>query len=312
MVSVIIPNFNHALFLNQRIDSVLQQTYQDFELIILDDCSTDNSKEVIEQYRKQPKISCIVYNEVNSGSTFKQWEKGIELAKGDFVWIAESDDWAELTFLEELVLQLENHPNVGLVYCDSSVYKGAEKVNTFSQMNNSLMEMKKWSNDYNIEGVEELKTLYSVCTINNASAVLFRKAALEKVFPFDNYFRFMGDWFTYLNIANNYRIAYLATALNNYRYHESNVSKQVSKELSFVRERFIISNYILTHCKSLDKQEVINSFFDYSVHKVDFKKNTLTLYKELIKINSELLFVLIKYNIIVKKKQQLKKLLKVT
>ena len=94
MVSVIIPNYNHAPFLKERIDSVLNQTYDNFEVIILDDKSTDNSKEVIANYRGHSKISHIVYNEENSGSTFKQWQKGFSLAKGDYIWIAESDDVA--------------------------------------------------------------------------------------------------------------------------------------------------------------------------------------------------------------------------
>ena len=84
-VSVIIPNYNHAPFLKERIDSVLQQTYTDFEVIILDDCSTDNSKEIIETYRMHPKVVHIEYNVVNSGSTFKQWKKGIDLTKGEWI-----------------------------------------------------------------------------------------------------------------------------------------------------------------------------------------------------------------------------------
>lgn len=76
-VSVIVPNYNHALFLEQRIESILNQTFQDFEVIILDDCSTDNSKKIIEKYRTHPKVSKIIYNDVNSGNTFKQWNTGI-------------------------------------------------------------------------------------------------------------------------------------------------------------------------------------------------------------------------------------------
>jgi glycosyltransferase involved in cell wall biosynthesis len=81
ILSTIIPNYNHASFLEQRIDIVLNQTCQDFEVIILDDCYTNNSREIIERYRNHPKVSRIVYNEVNSGSTFKQCEKGITLAQ---------------------------------------------------------------------------------------------------------------------------------------------------------------------------------------------------------------------------------------
>jgi len=102
-VSVIIPNYNHSKFLRKRINSVLDQTFQKFEVIILDDCSSDNSKEIIEEYRFNNKISHIVYNDINSGSTFKQWEKGIQLAIGDLIWIAESDDWCEPNFLSILV-----------------------------------------------------------------------------------------------------------------------------------------------------------------------------------------------------------------
>ncbi len=66
-VSVIVPNYNHASFLKQRINSILEQTYQDFELILLDDCSTDNSREILEQYRSNPHVSHIAHNEINSG-----------------------------------------------------------------------------------------------------------------------------------------------------------------------------------------------------------------------------------------------------
>ena len=83
LVSVIIPNYNHARYLDERIQSVLNQTYQNFEVIILDDKSTDNSVEVINQYKDDLHVSCIIVNEENSGSTFKQWHKGFELAKGE-------------------------------------------------------------------------------------------------------------------------------------------------------------------------------------------------------------------------------------
>src|SRR6187549_2432119 len=97
LVSVIIPNYNHAKFLRQRLESVLNQSFRDFEVIILDDCSTDESFQVIEDYRAHPKVSHIVFNKENTGSTFIQWKKGIELAKGEWIWIAESDDWCELS-----------------------------------------------------------------------------------------------------------------------------------------------------------------------------------------------------------------------
>ena len=94
LVSVILPNYNHAKYLDERIQSILNQTYCNFELIILDDCSPDNgaSKAVIERYRGNAHISHIIYNERNGGLTFQQWHKGIELARGNLIWIAESDD----------------------------------------------------------------------------------------------------------------------------------------------------------------------------------------------------------------------------
>ena len=103
LVSVIIPNYNHAPYLKERIDSVLSQTYKEFEVLILDDCSSDESKEIIESYRNNKHISNIVFNEKNTGNTFIQWNKGISLAKGKYIWIAESDDYCENTLLEKLV-----------------------------------------------------------------------------------------------------------------------------------------------------------------------------------------------------------------
>lgn len=113
-VSVIVPNYNHEKYLRQRIESIISQTFQDFELILMDDCSTDNSRDILLSYKNKPHVTHVLLNEQNSGSPFKQWEKGILLAKGKFIWIAESDDYADSGFLENTVRLLEEHPEASI------------------------------------------------------------------------------------------------------------------------------------------------------------------------------------------------------
>ena len=119
LVSVIIPNYNHAPFLKERIDSVLNQSFDNFEVIILDDKSTDHSKEVIESYRNHEKVVHIEYNSQNSGSTFKQWDKGLKLAKGEWIWIAESDDVAHPAFLSSTMSYADS--NTSLIFTRSKI-----------------------------------------------------------------------------------------------------------------------------------------------------------------------------------------------
>ena len=118
-VSVIVPNYNHRPYLTRRIESILNQTFTDFELILLDDCSKDGSQQLLESYAGNPKVSQIVLNQQNSGSTFAQWKRGLALARGEYVWIAESDDFAEPTFLETLVAQLDAHPEAAMAFSGS-------------------------------------------------------------------------------------------------------------------------------------------------------------------------------------------------
>src|SRR5690349_436939 len=123
-MSVIIPNYNHAGFLRQRIESVFSQTLQAYEVILLDDCSTDNSKTILQSYASHPLVSHLVINEINTGNPFRQWEKGVQMASGVWLWIAESDDYSDFRFLETLTKAIDAHPTAGLVYCDSYIVKG--------------------------------------------------------------------------------------------------------------------------------------------------------------------------------------------
>jgi len=115
---VIVPNYNHARFLGRRLDSILGQTYRDFEIILLDDASTDGSAELCEQFARLHSCT-FIHNDKNSGSAFKQWNNGIGLASGRYVWIAESDDFADERFLEVMTGTLDRNPACGLAYCQS-------------------------------------------------------------------------------------------------------------------------------------------------------------------------------------------------
>jgi len=227
-VSVIIPNYNHAPYLNQRIDSVLNQTYQDFELIILDDKSTDNSKEVIESYRSHPKVSQIVYNEINSGSTFKQWNRGIRLAKGELIWLAESDDDASEFFLEEMVSRFNQNSNLGIVYCDSYyINEKNKKLKRTHLWKNERFSSTRWNNDFINTGINEVNNyLIYHNVIDNASSALFKKEVLFKAGLADESFRYIGDLFLYMKVLMLSDVAYVTRPLNYFREHAQNTTKE--------------------------------------------------------------------------------------
>lgn len=216
VVSVIIPNYNHAPYLQQRIESVLNQTFNSFEVIILDDCSTDESRVIIDQYRGQAKIAVIHYNSQNSGSPFRQWEKGIQIAKGKYVWIAESDDFASRDFLEQLVEKLDRGFDVA--YCRSNVVNEGGKVDNGYYWADSL-DKDRWNSDYSSDGVSEIsKYLIYRNTIPNASACLFRKnhfALPEEVLTM----KYCGDWLFWAHFLKGSRLYFVSSALNYHRRH---------------------------------------------------------------------------------------------
>ncbi len=234
-VSVILPNYNHEAFLQQRIDSILNQTFKDFELIILDDCSSDNSKEIIDSYCGHPMVSHIVYNEVNSGSVFRQWQRGIKLAKGRYTWIAESDDLAVPEFLERLVTIFVSNPSIAMVYSQS--YDMDEQGN---KLDSRLywtedFEENLWEESFCISGKTFLTYLYKKNVIPNVSACLIKREYLVIVFDKQKEilnFRMCGDWFGWLLIADykDVFIAFVKEPLNYFRIHPQSTRNHYSKE----------------------------------------------------------------------------------
>ncbi|NDW17543.1 glycosyltransferase [Dysgonomonas sp. 216] len=241
LVSVIIPNYNHSLFLKQRIESVLNQSFQDFELIILDDCSTDESRNVIEQYRGNEKVAHIVYNEVNSGSTFKQWKKGLGLATGKYVWVAESDDYADQFFLESSITVLENDDSIGLIQSQS---KEVNANNEVKGIWDNEQKVYNWNTDFKENGEVFIKKgmLFSN-PIVNASAVVFRHSLLSEDI-FDETFKLNGDWLIYTKILKKSDFYNLGTPLNYFRQHGGKGSSGNIKNYNNIKEYAHIIDFI--------------------------------------------------------------------
>ncbi|MES2804259.1 MAG: glycosyltransferase [Bacteroidota bacterium] len=226
LISVIVPNYNHEKYLVQRLECIFNQTYPNFEVILLDDCSTDKSQEILWEYAKNPKVSHCIFNATNSGNTFVQWNKGIELAKGDYIWIAESDDFCELHFLEELIQPLLQDPEIKLVYCQSNkVNENGEITGNWLSRTDNL-DPSLFLTNFVMDGNEFIERfLIHKNVIPNASGVLFRKesAVLLGNLDIDLVLKTCGDWLFYLKISTNHKVAFIPKSLNNFREHSASV-----------------------------------------------------------------------------------------
>lgn len=218
-VSVVVPNYNHARFLRQRIDSILAQTFQDFELILLDDCSTDDSRTILSEYASDPRAR-LEFNETNSGGAFKQWNRAIRLARGEYVWIAESDDYADPSFLQRLLPEIDKQQAVTFAYCRSRQASPDGRVLGFADWYMTVWDPGQFASDFCMDGREMCQRYFSrINPVPNASAVLFRKEVYWRAGGADESLRLCGDWKLWAGMALEGRVAYLAEPLNFYRMH---------------------------------------------------------------------------------------------
>ncbi len=262
-LSVIIPNYNHEAFLNQRINSILQQRFTDFEIILLDDASKDNSVSIINQYRNHPKVSHIILNAENSGSPFKQWQKGLAVATGKWIWIAESDDIADPFFLETALGKLDQQPDASFFYSDASYLAAENNPAPFQQYaspKNKYFSTSRWSSDYIESGIAEINfCLKQACTVNNISSVVFRKSVLDEAVLGTETFRFHGDWFCLLKAASRGHILYSGKSLNQFRMKTDSLLKGEDK-LQSQQEYFIILQWLLEQEFVSDKKGLLDFF----------------------------------------------------
>ena len=241
LVSVNVLCYNHAPYIQQRIESVLQQTFTDYELLIWDDASTDSSRKIIEQYRGNKKVADIIYNKINSGSGYLQWQKVIEHCTAKYLWIAEGDDFAEPDFLEKTVAALENYNTASLVETDSYYVRDGNKINRVSAYKNQNFQKDHWCKDFIMPGKEAVLNILSRGNcIANASGVLFKTAALKNIdFKFSKY-KYSADWALYIELFKTDDYAYLHEPLSAFRLHDENATALGRASGAASRENFDI------------------------------------------------------------------------
>jgi glycosyltransferase involved in cell wall biosynthesis len=243
-VSAIVPNYNHARFLSRRIESILGQTYRNLEILILDDCSSDQSREVIGLYcRNYPERIRALFNEKNSGNVFKQWRKGIDNSDGQVIWICESDDFCEPNFLEKLVPHFRNESvniafgriqetdeegNVG----DLDYYREAAEPGIWQH--SLVRPARQWfANGFGVNNV-----------IANVGGCLWRRAEiLDSVWREAQTYSVVGDWYLYCQVAGGGQIVWEPEAVSYFRRHATSTSGNAFVRPAFYQEleRFMMS-----------------------------------------------------------------------
>jgi len=264
-VSVIIPNYNHAQFLKQRIDTVVGQSYDDIEVIILDDCSNDDSRTIIEQYRTNPKVSHIVYNETNIGSPFLQWKKGLELARGEYIWIAESDDYCELSLLQTLMDGCAEHAQCVLAYVQCMVINNDEKINrvTTHPVFADCIPGRKYIPRY----------LARDCTICNASMAIFKKACYDNITDEFTTYKLCGDWAFWTQIAKQGDVFVSARVLNYFRQYTQGVSGKIfATGNNFIEEVRLLNSLKQVELVSEDvfRHALLHKYLRFKAHRADY------------------------------------------
>jgi len=244
-VTALVPSYNHGRYLRERIESILNQTYPNVELIVIDDQSDDDSDAVIKALRQRADFQYI-RNSKNSGTPFAAWEKVVALATGKYIWICESDDVAEPSFLTTAIAKLEATPDAALFYCSSTIIdESSQQIDHTDSYFHDIWKETRWDGDFTADGFDELIG-YQLRgqTVPNMSSALFRAEAFRVAFdPFLKRLKLTGDWLFVGEVMKHGRVIFHHEALSRFRKHQ--VTSRVRVKSARSQAEFILTKYRL-------------------------------------------------------------------
>lgn len=219
-VSFVVPCYKLAHLLPECIESILAQTFQDFEILIMDDCSPDNTPEVARSFN-DPRVQH-VRNEPNLGH-LRNYNKGIEMSRGDYVWLISADDRLRATHaLARYVEVMEKNPKAGYACCPAVEMRGSQE--TTLAKYSAVAER-----DTIFPGREFLKKLTKTNRVIAASGMV-RKTVYDKLGAFPLDMPYAGDWYLWCRFALYFDVAYFAEPMVNYRQHELSMTNALMEK----------------------------------------------------------------------------------
>jgi SAM-dependent methyltransferase len=241
LVSIIVPGYNHGEFLEDRLASIYSQTYPGpVEVFLLDDASSDRSLEIFHEFAgRYPDRTTVMANSVNSGSAFRQWRRGFALAKGEVVWIAESDDLCDPNLLETLVPLMAN-PAVMLAFARTLFFREAlgDVVFSLEEYLHDLVGLR-----FDVEWVRPARDLvtagfYDRNLVPNVSGALLRHPGEMPLLDDPDWqaMQLAGDWLFYLELIRGGLVAFSPATTDYHRSNESTLTSQVGKTPTLAQE----------------------------------------------------------------------------
>ena len=246
LVSVVVASYNHAEYLEQRMNSLINQTYQNIEILVIDDCSTDGSVEVLRKYETHPKVKLII-REKNGGWVTVS-NQGVAISSGEFIIFANCDDSCDPKMIERLVKALCENPSAGISFCRSlMIGEDGNLLGDDYEVREKSFKM-RCSNDVLLKQKEVNRFLLHSCVIPNLSAALFSRESYKTAGGLTPAYRVCSDWALFFKVVENYDVAYVAQPLNEFRQHKTTI-RSTTKERIFYEE---IIGLLLTEISLLD------------------------------------------------------------
>jgi glycosyltransferase involved in cell wall biosynthesis len=235
LVSLVVASYNHAGFLARRMDSLVEQTCQDIEILVIDDCSPDNSVEILRTYESHPKVRLVV-REKNGGWVTVS-NQGVDMSSGEYVLFANCDDDCDPRMIELLVGAMQRYPSAGIAFCRSLMVDEDDRVLGDDFAIRERTFRKRCAEDTFLSGAEASRFLLHSCVIPNLSAALIRRECFVEVGYLSSDYRVCCDWDLFFRIAARYDIAYVAEPLNRFRQHKKTI-RSVTKDRVVYEEYF--------------------------------------------------------------------------
>lgn len=246
LVSIVVASYNHAGYLARRMDSLVAQTYPTIEILVIDDCSPDNSVEILERYESNPRVK-LIRREKNGGWVAVS-NQGIEMARGEYVLFANCDDDCAPTMVERLVNQIQTHPTAGIAFCRSLMVDENDHVlGDDFEIRERSFQLKCAEDTFIVRDEMKRFLLYS-CVIPNLSAALIRLNCFNATRNFSKNYRACSDWELFFRIAEDFDFCYVAEALNRFRQHATTIRSATKGRITY--DEFF--NLLLTEIPKTD------------------------------------------------------------